>query len=556
MKRFLRHRILCLVLVSVMLMSTCVLVIDEAHALSSDAAARKQVKNVIMMIPDGMGISHVTLARWYKGDGLLNMDEIACGLVRTHAADSAITDSAPAATVMATGHKSHTGFVGVLPDVANMPGLESLKPGDERRPVGTVLEAAKLKGLSTGLVATSQIPHATPAGFSSHYPDRNAYEILIEQQVYNGVDVVFGGGSDYLDPNKRSDKEDLIKILKDRGYKYITTRGELSKLEEEKNTKVWGMFAPKAMAYELDRPETEPTLAEMTQKAIDILSRNKDGFFLMVEGSKIDWAAHANDPVGVVSDVIAFDDAVKVALDYAKKDKDTVVIVAADHFTGGMSIGNLDKNYDIQHIKEFIGPLKKAKLTGEGLEKKINPQKSNIRQVLKEYYGIEDLSNEEVKQIAEAETGKLNEVVGPIISKRAKLGWTSHGHTGNDVALYMYHPRNHRMMGVIDNSDIAKYIEEVLGLDLKATTDRLFVNAHEALTKKKALITIDANNKENPVLIATKGDKVIRFPVNKDIAIVNGKIVKLPGVIVYTGDFEKIDEHKWYLPKDAIDILD
>lgn len=558
MEKILRHRVLCLVLVSVFLISACSLAVpsEAQEAQWGPVTGKKQVKNVILMIPDGMGISHVTLARWYKGDGLLNMDEIACGVVRTHASDSAITDSAPAATAMATGHKSHTGFVGVLPDVANMPGLKAIKPGEERRPVATILEAAKLKGMSTGLVATSQIPHATPAGFSSHYPDRDAYEILIEQQVYNDIDVVFGGGSDYLNPDKRSDGEDLVKVLKDRGYEYITTREELKTLKEEKGTKVWGMFAPVAMAYEFERPKTEPTLAEMTQKAINILSKNEKGFFLMVEGSKIDWAAHANDPVGVVSDVLSFDDAVKVALDFAKKDKDTAVIIAADHFTSGMSIGNLDKNYDICHINEFIGPLKKAKLTGEGLEKKINSQKSNIRQVLKEYYGIEDLSDEEVKQIADAEPGKLNEVVGPMISKRSKLGWTSHGHTGNDVVLYMYHPRNYRMMGVIDNSDIAKYVEEVLQLNLKLTTDSLFVKAYDAFTKKKAEVTVDTKDTENPVLIATKGEKVIRFPVNKNIAIVNGKVVKLPGVVVYTGDFEKMDKNRWYLPKDAIDLLD
>lgn len=559
MKGFFRKRVLYLVLVSMFLISTCSLAFADkaqASALQIPNVGKKQVKNVIMMIPDGMGISHVTLSRWYKGGGLLNMDELACGLVRTHASDSAITDSAPAATVMATGHKTHTGFIGVLPDVANMPGLDPIKPGQERRPVATILEAAKLKDMSTGLVATSQIPHATPAGFSSHYPDRDKYEILIEQQVYNDIDVVFGGGSDFLDPGKRADKEDLVKVLKDRGYEYITTRNELKTLKEGDGTRVWGMFAPIAMAYEFDRPKNEPTLAEMTQKAINILSKDKNGFFLMVEGSKIDWAAHANDPVGIVSDVLAFDDAVKVAIDYAKKDKDTAVIIAADHFTGGMSIGNLDKQYDIQHINEFIKPLKKAKLTGEGLESKINSQKSNIKQVVKEYYGIDDLSEKEVKEIVKAKSGKLNEVVGPMISKRAKLGWTSHGHTGNDIVLYMYHPRNYRMMGVVDNSDIAKYIEEVLGLDLNDTTERLFVKAKDVFDKNGAKITVDTKNMQNPVLVVSKGEKVVRFPANKDLAIVNGKIVKLPAVVVYTGDYERVDKDKWYISKDALDLIE
>lgn len=551
MNRIFKRRFTSLLLVLVLALSTWTLALA-----TPEVSEAKKVKNVILLIPDGMGISHVTLARWYKGGELLNMDEIACGLVRTHASDSAITDSAPAATTMATGFKSHTGFIGVLPDVANMPGLEPIKPGEERRPVGTILEAAKLKGLATGLVATSQIPHATPAGFSAHYPDRDAYELLIEQQVYNNVDVVFGGGFDYLNPEKRKDKEDLVKILKERGYEYITTRKELQTLKEGKGSKVWGMFAPVAMAYEMDRSENEPTLAEMTQKAISILSKDENGFFLMVEGSKIDWAAHANDPVGIVSDVLSFDDAVKVALDFAKKDKDTVVVVAADHFTGGMSIGDLDKDYDIQHVDVFIEPLKKAKLTGEGLEAKINAGKTNIREAVKEYYGIEDLTDEEVVAIAAADPGKLNKVIGPMISKRARIGWTSHGHTGHDVVLYMYHPRGHRMTGVIDNSDIPKYFEEVLGLDLKATTERLFVRAYDAFTKKKATLAVDEKDPENPVLVVTKGNKEIRFPANKDIALVDGKEVRLPGIVVYTGDFEKQDVGKWYLSQDAINLID
>ncbi|MDK2879322.1 MAG: alkaline phosphatase [Thermoanaerobacteraceae bacterium] len=463
----------------------------------------------------------------------------------------AITDSAPAATAMATGCKSHTGFIGTLPDVANMPGLDPIKPGEERRPVSTVLEAAKLKGLATGLVATSQIPHATPVGFSAHYPDRNNYELLIEQQVYNDIDVVFGGGYQYL--QSRKDKENLIAALKKMGYTYVTTRDELLKL---KGGKVWGMFAPVDMAFDLDRAEHEPTLAEMTQKALEILSKDPDGFFLMVEGSKIDWAAHDNDPIGVISDVLAFDEAVKVALDFAKQDGSTAVLIAADHFTGGMSIGNLDKNYDIQHVTAMIDPLKKAKVTGEGLEKRLNSERTNIIEVMREYFGIDDLTDEEIQAIAGAEPGTLAEVVGPIISRRALLGWTSHGHTGNDVALYMYHPKGYRYCGVIDNTDICTYIQEVLELDLAETTDELFVRAYDAFTAKGASLTLDVKDEENPALVVKKGGTEIKFPVNKNIVLVRGKEIKLPGVVVYTGEFGEFDLNKWYVPKKAIDLID
>lgn len=550
MTGFAKKRLISLVLALVFLLSMVGTVSAQQLAIPQMPAEQKQVKNLIMMIPDGMGLPHVTLARWYKGGELLTMDQMACGLVRTYASDSAITDSAPAATVMATGYKSHTGFIGTLPDIANMPGLDPIKPGEERRPVATILEAAKLKGLSTGLIATSQIPHATPAGFSAHYPDRNKYELLIEQQVYNNIDVVFGGGYQYLE--KREDRENLVSTLKNRGYEYITTRDELLTIKDDK---VWGMFAPVDLAYDFDRPEHEPTLAEMTQKALKILSKDSDGFFLMVEGSKIDWAAHANDPIGVISDIMAFDDAVKVALDFALSDGNTALIVAADHFTGGMSIGNMDKNYDIQHVSAFIEPLKKAKVTGEGVEKKLNSDRSNIIEVMEEFFGICDLTEDEIHTIATAEAGAVNEVVGPIISRRALLGWTSHGHTGNDVVLYMYHPKGYRYFGVIDNSDINKYMQDVLDINLTETTEKLFVNAYDAFTAIGASLKIDSKDPENPILIVNNGKKEIRFPVNKDVALINGREIQLPGVVVYTGEFDEFDISKWYVSQEAVDLM-
>ena len=138
------------------------------------------------------------------------------------------------------------------------------------------------------------------------------------------------------------------------------------------------------MSYELDREKltpTEPSLENMTEKALNLLSKNNKGFFLMVEGSKIDWASHANDPVGVISDVLAFDKAVEKAIEFAKKDGNTVVIVAADHGNGGLTIGNRDtsKNYDKLPLSAFIDPLKKASLTGEGLETKLNADRSNTK---------------------------------------------------------------------------------------------------------------------------------------------------------------------------------
>lgn len=234
------------------------------------------------------------------------------------------------------------------------------------------------------------------------------------------------------------------------------------------------MFAPDAMAYDFDKPESEPSLAEMSKKAIELLSKDKDGFFLMIEGSKTDWAAHANDPVGVVSEILAFDDAVKVALDFAKGREDTMVLILPDHGTGGITIGNsfTDKSYSSEAVETFVAPLKKAKLTGEGVSKKFDENRTNIRQVVKDYFGIEDLSDTEFAAIKNSDPKDMNSVLGPIISKRAKIGWTTHGHTGEDVVLFTYLPKNGRIVGVIDNTDIAKIISGTWKLSLPKSMTR------------------------------------------------------------------------------------
>lgn len=512
----------------------------------------KRVKNVILLIPDGQTIAALTIARWYQGGQPLAVDEITTGLVRTYNADTPIADSAPAGTAMATGFKSNTKYIGVLPSVATLYGVEPIKEGEEQKPIATILEAAKLQGKSTGIVATSQIQHATPADFTSHFPDRNNYEGLAEQQVYNKLDVALGGGYSYLLKENRKDKEDLVQELKNMGYSVVRTREEMNKTNANK---MFGLFADVALAYEFDREylkPNEPSLAEMTNKAISMLSKNKNGFFLMVEGSKIDWAGHANDPIGIISDVLAFDKAVKEALDFAKKDGNTVVIVASDHGTGGLSMGNKasSNNYDFIPLSAFIEPLQKAKLTGEGLEQRLNNDRSNIVEVMKEYYGINDLSEEEINSIKNAKKGSVNYAVGPIISNRAYLGWTTNGHTGEEVALHVYHPKNKVLMGTVQNTDIPKYMAEVLGLDLKAANDRLFNNLIKVL--ETAGLEYYWNNDGdfiNPELVITDGVDKMLIPANKDYYVLNGKKMQSPGVNVF------INGEKFYVAKDIVKLI-
>ena len=519
-----------------------------ANAMDATTAmsGSKKVKNVIVLIPDGMSIGGVTLTRWYNAfdsatgtvdtNKKLAIDEMASGLIRTYWSANgvvgAITDSAPAATAFATGHKTNDKYIAV---------------NDKKEPVATILEAAKLNGLSTGLIATSQVQHATPADYSGHYPDRSKEEIIAEQQVYNNIDVVFGGGAKRL--TARVDNENLIEVLKTNGYSYITKAQELKDLKG----KAWGLFAPIDMAYEMDRkinkPE-EPSLAEMTNSAIKLLAQNKKGFFLMVEGSKVDWAAHANDPIGIISDVNAFDAAVKVALDYAKNNKDTMVLVMTDHGNGGITIGDINttKSYSSDPVSRFIAPLKKAVLTGEGLEAKFNKDMSNIKDVMKTYYGIDDLTKEEEDAIKKTKPGTMNYTVGPMISKRANIGWTTGGHTGEEIVLYSYLPGNERITGLMENTDIAKICASFLGVSLKNTTEELFVQAEQAFKNKNAAVKLDRSDINNTKLIVTKGKDTLEIFESKNYVLLNGQKVAVKGVSLNILD-------KFYVSKDTVDLI-
>ena len=240
-------------------------------------AGAKGVKNVILLIADGASAAHLTLTRWYKGGAPLAMDAWVCGLVRTYGSNTPLTDSAPAATAFASGFKSFTGFVGLLPQQASMWGIDrKLETDSEERPLVTVLEAARLAGKSTGIVASCEIPHATPAAFSAHQDRRKDFEAIAEQQVYNGIDVVLAGGAMYLEAENRKDGEDLKAVLRSRGYQMVGSREEMLAAAPGR---LWGLFAREDMSFDLDRGPMEPSLAEMTAKASPSCSAIKMVFF-------------------------------------------------------------------------------------------------------------------------------------------------------------------------------------------------------------------------------------------------------------------------------------
>ena len=518
---------------------------------SSDSV---RAKNVIVLMTDGTGATHTTLTRWYKGSSL-TQDELIVGGVRTYGADSIITDSAPAASAFATGHKTDDKFISVLPAQTTIPGVTQISEDLKYKPVASVLEGAKLNGKSVGLVATSNIQHASPAAYSAHWPDRSKYEEIAEQQVHLNIDVVFGGGKQYLIPKEqggtRLDGENMLNVLAAKGYSVVENRTDMLNF---KGNKVWGMFANDAMDYDMDRkylhPE-QPSLAEMTKKAINVLSQNPQGFFLFVEASKVDWASHANDPIGIISDSLAYADAIQVALDFAKRDGNTTILCFADHSNGGMSIGSAasNKTYPSTPLGQLLDPLKKASMTGEGVEMMLggNLSADNIRFIVSQYYGVEDLTAAEVEKIQQAKKGTMNSVLGPMISTRSIVGWTTSGHTGEDVFLYAYGPN--KPSGLIENNQLAYISARSLGFDLDKADSKLFVEASSAFKAIGATIRIDKTDPENMVLVVEKGLTLAQMPFSKNSLIINGKTYEMTGITVYSPKTGKV-----YIPQQAVEL--
>lgn len=508
-------------------------------------------KNVIVMIPDGCSISIQTLARWYKGSALA-LDGILVGAVKTYMANSVITDSAAAATAFATGHKTTGGFLSVGPRTKDL--LTGFLPtADPYEPLATVLEGARLEGKATGLVATCRVSHATPAAHASHIHDRDLDNEIMEQIVYQEIDVVFGGGKQHLLPTnqggKRKDGENLLQVLRERGYQFAETQAEMAALT---SGNAWGLFASDHMAADIDRAEfapKEPSLADMTAKAIELLSEDPEGFFLMVEGSQVDWAGHANDPIHMVTDFLAFDRAVEIALNFAKADGDTLVIAFPDHNTGALSIGHGSTSVSSSETKveNVTAPLMRMRITANGLSSKVGSDltEKNIREKIQEWWGI-NATAQDAKQILYLHKKKgasLKNALGEVISRNHTVfGWTTHSHTGEDVPLWAYGPS--RPVGLIDNTDVAAIVAAAFGFDLGKTSARLFVDADDAYA---GCYVLDKTDSENPVLLI---EGRARLPIGKDVLLLNGVRHNLEGIVVHAPMTGKV-----YLPREAVDLI-
>ncbi|KAF9920045.1 hypothetical protein FBU30_010225 [Linnemannia zychae] len=462
-------------------------------------------RNVIMMVSNGFGPASQTYGRSYwqfknnfPENRLTLLDKMLVGTMRTRSDDGLITDSAAGATAFSCALKTYNGAIGVDPS---------------RNPCGTILEAAKDLGMLTGLVVTSRVTHATPASFSAHVVHRDMESEIAAQQIGDNplgrqVDLLMGGGRCFFLPNStksscRTDGRDLIKesqeqygwqnIMQNRqDFEEFTTKGILP-------VPSMGLFHLDNMNYEIDRrnqkingTEQEPSLSEMTRAALASLkgnSRSYQGFFLMIEGSRIDMGAHNNDPVAHLSEILEYHNTVYEVLRFVKDNPDTLVISTSNHETGGFTLGSQD---DPDGIPEFFWKpevIDRATKSTEQLSRELvafntdssknHTQKEREQfvkaEILRQGLGIMDPTSEEIAFLANKETNSLKVIpfLGHAISRRANLGWTTRGHTGVDVNLYAAGEEFSRLLGNRENIEIGEVMADYLKVDLSYITRKL-----------------------------------------------------------------------------------
>ena len=471
-----------------------------------------KVKNVIFLIGDGMGLSHIRLTQLAYGRLALEyFTDI--GIVYTDTLSGEVPDSAAAGTALATGVKTENGMISMVPVNGKLVS------------VMTLLELAQKLGKSTGLITTTRITHATPAVFASHVPDREMEVEIAEQLIEHGVDVLMGGGL------KRF-SEDLLEKAREEGYTVIFNKTQLLELEGAK--KVLGLFAWSHIPYVLDRDETVPSLVDMVAKAIDILDDNPNGFFLMVEGGRIDHAAHGNDAPSVVAETKEFDEVVGLALNYALSRDDTLVIVVADHETGGLAVGGYGYGQVI-NFTLLLGVKASAIHMAEEIQGGADP-----KTVIQKYTSI-TITDEEAQEILSALQENFYAgatKIGNIISKYIGIAWATSKHTGQPVIVFAYGPGSYLFRGVHHETDIAKTIATLMlfGTTKPLTTVTLApspvpgdINGDSVVDSADAYI----------VLTSFLGEKVDTL-LEKRVDMNGNGIIDLEDVyILYTGSYGK-----------------
>ena len=429
----------------------------------------QKAKNIILMVSDGMSTGTLNMAdlllqrKEGKGTNWLQLYRENKGrraLMDTASASSLVTDSAAASSSWGGGMRVNNGSLNVGPN------------GEKPQPIWQKFKAA---GKVVGCVTTVPITHATPAGFCVNSSSRNAQPEIATDYLNLRFDVMMGGGREYFSPTYRKDKQDLLSTFRSKGFDVVTTRAEMRQLNNQKP--ILGVFYEDGLPYALDRAsdkqlqEKVPSLAEMTRSAIDKLKLNNKGFVLQVEAGKVDWAAHANDIGALLYDQLAFDEAIGTVIDFAEKDKETLVIITTDHGNAnpGLINGN-QTNQSFDHIQHF-------KHTNEWILNQVNKSTAvaAVREIIAEAQGIY-LKTEEAKLLVE-HYGLINEVdlynprklpyklLADIQRQYTQVGWASMDHTADFVELVMYGPGSEVLPPFLLNYELHNFMLKAAEMD-------------------------------------------------------------------------------------------
>lgn len=444
-------------------------------ALSADAPARAGQKpgKIIMLISDGMSagtltsadhLSHLLRKRGTAWMDLLNHPAAVTGLMNMRSLDSLVTDSSAASSSWGSGSRIANGAVNVLPD------------GRELKPLYSLFREA---GWKRALVTTTEITHATPAGFAANDGSRGSAENIAQQYLDRRVDVLLGGGKKFYDPKKRKDKEDLWEGHRKAGYFVALDKAALAKAPLDKP---WlGTFHESHLPYSVDQAQSAelqaavPTLAEMTRAALRKLER-EEHFIMQVEGGRVDHGAHTCDAAAAFYDQIAFDEAIEACLEFQKGHPDTLLVITTDHGNGNPGLNGIGKNYVASpllfaNLKEFKGSFDTMlKRMGE------TPAAQQIQQVVREMTGYQAplAKCEMLARVMEKKGAvmfeSMNSTVaqlGQLVANHIGVGWTGNAHTADYVLVTSLGPGAEKFRGFVQNTDVFHHFLAFAGIDFK-----------------------------------------------------------------------------------------
>ncbi len=433
---------------------------SSGQELDFDSSNRnKKAKNIIVIISDGMSSGTLNMADLYlnrktgKGSNWIQLykdNRVKRSLMDMTSASSIVTDSAAASSSWGSGFRVKNGSLNV--------GVN----GEEYLPIWQKFKKA---GKMAGCVTTVPITHATPAGFCIASKSRNSQEAIAEMYLELKFDIMMGGGDKFFSPDNRKDKKDLYQDFISKGFNVVKDRAEMLSVDNSKP--ILGVFNTDGLPYSKDRESSSeltnstPTLAEMTVRAIDKMKNHPNGFVLQVEAGKVDWAAHANDITGLIYDQMAHDEAIKAAIDFAEKDKNTLVIITTDHGNAnpGLIYGKeVNENFDsIQNYKQTNDWI----LNGIGKETSISQIIERIEFATK--LAIQESEAQEISRFYSSikmEDGLYNpkhlpfKVLSEIQKKHNSVGWISMDHSSDYSELAMFGPGSELLNSFIKNTDL------------------------------------------------------------------------------------------------------